>query len=56
MRSRHHLPYSIPGLRLHPKEKLLLTEAGRFRVLTVKDIAQTVYSGERAPSAVTYDF
>lgn len=46
VRSRHHLPHSIPGLRLHREEKQLLHEAGRFRVLTVKDIAQTIYSGD----------
>jgi hypothetical protein len=56
VRSRHHLPHSIPGVRLHREEKQLLHEAGRFRVLTVKDIAQTVYSGDERAAAVTCDF
>lgn len=46
VRSRHHLPHAIPGVRLHQEERQLLYEAGRFRVLSIKDAAQTIYSGD----------
>ncbi len=46
VRSRHHLPHAVPGLRLHQEERQLLYEVGRFRVLSVKDAAQTIYSGD----------
>ncbi len=31
VRSRHHLPHAIPGVRLHQEERQLLYETGRFR-------------------------
>lgn len=46
VRSRHHLPHAIPGVRLHQEERQLLYETGRFRVLSLKDAAQTIYSGD----------
>ena len=46
VRSRHHLPHSLLNLRLHREEKELLGEAGRFRVLALKDAAQTIYGGD----------
>lgn len=46
VRSRHHLPHAVPGVRLHSEERQLLYEVGRFRVLSVKDAAQTIYSGD----------
>lgn len=46
VRSRHHLPHAVPGVRLHQEERQLLYEVGRFRVLSVKDAAQTIYSGD----------
>lgn len=48
VRSRHHLPHLLLDIRLHPEEKQLLGEAGRFRVLALKDIAQTVYGGNES--------
>jgi hypothetical protein len=46
VRSRHHLQPDIAGLRLHREEKTLLGEAGRFRVLSLKDAAGTLYAGD----------
>jgi hypothetical protein len=46
VRSRHHLPHAVPGVKLHREEKQLLGEVGRFRVLALKDAAQTIYSGD----------
>ncbi|MGC9225416.1 MAG: hypothetical protein ACP5E2_16000 [Terracidiphilus sp.] len=46
VRSRHHLPHTVPGVKLHREEKQLLGEVGRFRVLGLKDAAQTIYSGD----------
>jgi hypothetical protein len=46
VRSRHHLQSDITGLRLHPEEKTLLGEAGRFRVISVKDAARAIYAGD----------
>lgn len=46
VRSRHHLQPDIAGLRLHQEEKKLLGEVGRFRVITVKAVAQSIYSGD----------
>jgi hypothetical protein len=49
VRSRHHLQPDIAGIRLHREEKTLLGEAGRFRVISVKDAARAIYAGnERA--------
>lgn len=45
VRTRQHLPMTLVNLRLHPEEKQLLGETGRFRVLSLKDIARTVYAG-----------
>jgi len=47
VRSRNRL--SLPPLlhvRLRPQEKLTLAEAGRFRVLALKDVVQTIYGGD----------
>ena len=46
VRSRHHLQPDIAGLRLHQEEKTLLGEAGRFRVLSLKDAACFLYAGD----------
>ena len=46
VRSRHHLQPDIAGLRLHREEKALLGEAGRFRVLSIKDAAGALYAGD----------
>jgi hypothetical protein len=46
VRSRHHLQPGVAGIRLHEQEKTLLGEAGRFRVVAVKDLQRTLYSGD----------
>jgi len=47
VRSRNHLSLSpLLHVRLRPEEKLTLAEAGRFRVLALKDIVQTIYGGD----------
>jgi hypothetical protein len=46
VRTRHHLQPGLSGLRLHPEEKVLLGEVGRFRVISVKDAAHTLYGGD----------
>jgi hypothetical protein len=46
VRSRHHLQPDLSGIRLHEQEKRLLGEAGRFRVVALKDLKQTIYSGD----------
>jgi len=52
-RTREGTAVNIGGIRLRPQEKTLLAEAGRFRVLAVKDIEQTIYGGDR--KAMTTD-
>jgi hypothetical protein len=46
-RTREGIAISIRGLRLRPEEQTLLAETGRFRVLAVKDIARTIYGGDK---------
>jgi hypothetical protein len=46
VRSRHHLQPDVGRLRLHREEKTLLGEAGRFRVISVKDAARAIYAGD----------
>ncbi len=47
VRSRNQLSLSpLVHVRLRPEEKLTLAEAGRFRVLALKDVVQTIYGGD----------
>jgi hypothetical protein len=46
-RTREGIAVNIRGLRLRPEEQTLLAETGRFRVLVVKDIARTIYGGDK---------
>jgi hypothetical protein len=46
-RTREGIAVNIRGLRLRPEEQTLLAETGRFRVLAVKDIARTIYGGDK---------
>jgi hypothetical protein len=46
VRSRHHLQSGPSGIRLHAEEKALLGEAGRFRVLSLKCAAESLYGGD----------
>ncbi len=40
---------NIVGLELRPEEKQLLSEAGRFRVVRVADLRETLYNGKSRP-------
>ena len=40
---------NIVGLELRPEEKLLLNEAGRFRVVRTVDLRETLYHGKSRP-------
>ncbi len=47
VRSRNRLSVSpLLHVRLRPEEKLTLAEVGRFRVLALKDVVETIYSGD----------
>jgi hypothetical protein len=37
---------NIRGLRLRPEEQTLLAATGRFRVLAVRDVVETIYGGD----------
>jgi hypothetical protein len=45
-RTREGVAAEIRGVRLRPEETKLLAEAGRFRVLNVKDAERTIYNGD----------
>ena len=45
-RTREGIAINIRGLRLRPEEQTLLAETGRFRVLAVRDVVQTIYGGD----------
>jgi hypothetical protein len=44
---RDRLPALAVDLRLRPEETRLLGDVGRFRVITARDLAETVYHGNR---------
>lgn len=44
---RDRLPAIAVDLRLRPEETRLLGDVGRFRVITARDLAETVYHGNR---------
>jgi hypothetical protein len=46
--SRKSIPQQIVGLSLREEERKMLSEVGRFRVVTTRDIAETIY-GNRHP-------
>jgi hypothetical protein len=46
-RTRAGIAEEIRGLSLRPEERKLMAEAGRFRVLTVDDIARSIYGGDK---------
>jgi hypothetical protein len=45
-RRARRVPHEVIGLELRDEEKKLLTEVGRFRVVRVEDLNQTVYDGK----------
>ena len=44
---RDRLPPRHLGLQLRPEEVKLLSEVGRFRVITARDLIETVYHGQK---------
>ena len=44
---RDHLRPRYLGLQIRPEEVKLLTEVGRLRVITVRDLRETVYRGQK---------
>lgn len=55
-RTREGVAQEIRGVRLRPEERRLLQEAGRFRVLNVKDIARTIYGGDERAMRTDLDY
>jgi len=45
-RRSRRVPHEIIGLELRDEEKKLLAEVGRFRVIRVEDLNQTIYNGK----------
>lgn len=45
-RRTRRVPREVIGLELRDEEKKLLTEVGRFRVVRVEDLNQTIYDGK----------
>jgi hypothetical protein len=45
-RRARRVPHEVIGLELRAEEKNLLTEVGRFRVVRVEDLNQTIYDGK----------
>jgi len=45
-RTREGIAMNIRGLRLRPEEQTLLAATGRFRVLAVRDVVETIYGGD----------
>ncbi len=43
---RHAIPQQVVGLSLREEERRVLSEVGRFRVVTTRDLAETIY-GDR---------
>ena len=46
----------VAGIRIWPEEKRLLREAGRFRVIAVKDIAHSIYGGDERAMRTDLNF
>jgi hypothetical protein len=55
-RTREGIAVEIRDVRLRPEEQRLLAETGRFRVLQVKDIAQTIYKGDERGLRTDLDY
>jgi hypothetical protein len=55
-RTREGIATEIAGVRLRPDERKLLSETGRFRVLSLKDIEETIYNGDSRGMRTDLDF
>src|ERR1700730_2608700 len=53
---RDHLPPRHLGLHIRPEEMKLLTELGRFRVISVRDLTETVYLDQKGRFAHDLQF
>jgi hypothetical protein len=53
---RDRLPPRYLGLQIRPEEMKLLTELGRFRVITVRDLTETVYQDQKGRFAHDLQF
>ncbi|MGH9640216.1 MAG: hypothetical protein ACRD3Y_09155 [Bryobacteraceae bacterium] len=45
-RRARRAPHDLTGLELRAEERKILAEAGRFRVVRVRDLAKTIYDGK----------
>lgn len=45
---RHAIPQQAVGLSLRDEERRLLAEVGRFRVVTTRDLAETIYDNRQS--------
>jgi hypothetical protein len=55
-RTREGIAQETRGLRLRPEEQKLIVEAGRFRVLSVDDVARTLYGGDKRALQTDLDY
>jgi hypothetical protein len=55
-RTREGVAVEVAGIRIRPEEKRLLREAGRFRVIAVKDIAHSIYGGDERAMRTDLNF
>ena len=55
-RTREGVAVDIRGIRLRAEERQLLTEAGRFRVLNLKDVERTIYRGDGRAMRTDLDY
>ncbi|HEU5400113.1 MAG TPA: hypothetical protein VFU86_02075 [Terriglobales bacterium] len=44
---RNDLPHQVVGIALREEERRVLTEVGRFRVISTHDLAETIYANRR---------
>lgn len=45
---RHAIPQQAVGLSLREEERRVLAEVGRFRVVTIRDLAETIYDNRQS--------
>ncbi len=55
-RTREGVAVDVRGVQLRQEEQQLLREAGRFRVVAVKDVTQTIYRGDERAMRTDLDY
>jgi hypothetical protein len=55
-RTREGVAVDVRGVRLRQEEQQLLREVGRFRVLNLKDVERTIYSGDGRAMRTDLDY